>query len=70
MDPSNPWSERKERDKRKEKKKKSRDVKIRSKSHAVDGGNTRNIFSVGPAQVKKRLEYGARVPSTKGLLKT
>jgi hypothetical protein len=41
---------------RKRKKRKSRDVKIRSKSHAVDGGNTRNFINVGPAQVKRRLE--------------
>jgi hypothetical protein len=61
MNASNPWSERKERDKRKEKKSRCED---KVKARAVDGGNTRNIISVGPTQVKRRLKYCARVLST------
>jgi hypothetical protein len=65
MNPSNPLSERKERDKMKGKKSRCED-KVKVTRWAVDGGNTRNIINVGPTQVKRRLKYCARVPSTEG----
>jgi hypothetical protein len=63
MNPSNPWSERKERDKRKGKKSRCED---KIEAYAMVGGNTRNISNVGPAQVKRRFDYCVRVPSIEG----